>query len=113
MTPFPSGHDRPGHVDAELLQTRGRDPAAVVVAALADEAGASAERGDPRGHVRRLPARGQHGARGRVRAGRERLLQPHDHVQQQVTEGADEGAHGATILPWKRKAVAGSGCVRS
>ena len=58
-------------------------------ARLADEPRLAAELRDPRGHVRRLPARAEFRDGVRVRALGERLREPHDHVEEQVTKAHD------------------------
>ena len=100
MTPFPAGSTGPDELDAELAQPRRRERAGVVGAALADEARAAAEGRDPGRDVRRLAARAEHDPRGRVGAGRERLLEPDDHVEHEVAEAEDRhrlrSSHGTT-----------------
>ena len=69
-----------------------------VVRALRDEAALLAELGRPGGDVGRLAARTGAGARRRVGAEVERRVEPHDDVEQEVTEGANQ--HRPTIVPW-------------
>ena len=87
----------PADLGAVALQRAPRSPSRLVVGELADETGLAAQLGDPRRHVRRLPAGAEprHGVR--VRAVGEGLREPDDHVQQEVSESDD---HARTILPW-------------
>ncbi len=98
--------DRADELDTELAQSCGGERPGVVSAALADEAGASAELGDPGGDVGGLPAGAEHDARPRVGPRREWLLEPDDHVQHEVPEAADRhrirSSHGKAMLASRR-----------
>ena len=91
------GDDRPAQLDAAPLELACRDSAGLVVGALADEAGRAAQLRDPRGDVRGLSAGAELRHRIRVGALRERLLQPDDDVEQQVSEGHDHALYDPTM----------------
>ena len=73
-------------------ETASRELTGVVRAPLADEPRAGAELGRPGRDVRRLAAGREVRLRRCVRARRHRPTEPHDDVERQVAEGADE--HG-------------------
>jgi hypothetical protein len=58
---------------------------------------------DPRRDVRRLTARTQPRDGVRVGVDRERLLETHDHIQEEISQGHD---HGSTILAWTDRCAA-------
>ena len=57
-----------------------------VVGAFADEPRVRTERRRPSRDVRRLPARAGVRDRERIGAGGERLVQPNDHVEEEIAE---------------------------
>ena len=116
MTPFPAGSTGPTSSTPSSSRRDAASDARVVGAALADEPRAAPERRDPGRDVGRLAARPEHDPRGRVGAGRERLLEPDDHVEHEVSEAADRhrlrSSHGTCAAcrrgadPWGRTLVA-------
>ncbi len=101
----PARLDRPEQPDAEVAQPGGRDRSCVIGASLADEVRAAAEGGDPRRHVRRLATGAQHDPRRRVGTRRERLLEPDDHIEDEVAEAEDR--HRLRSFHGTRSAAAG------
>ena len=89
----------PDELDPAALEQRPRERAGRVVGPLRHAAGALAELGDPGSDVGCLAARGKPRLDRAVGAGRERLRGPHDHVEQQVAEGADH-ERNRTIAAW-------------
>src|SRR5205823_3178560 len=81
-------------------ELRGRELTRRVGAAFADESRLRTELGRPRGDVRGLSAGAGARRRSDVAARDDRLLDAHDHVEQQVAERADPHAAEPTILPW-------------
>ena len=76
---------------------------------LADKARAAAERHDPRGDVRGLPSGSDARAAIGVRIFRDRPVEAHDHVQQQVAERADHGRGPYNRPAWTASEASGSG----
>ena len=88
----PSRPHRPEHLHAAGADLGGDEPAGRVAAPLGDQPRLRAERSRPRGHVRGLAARAGTGDGGGVVPARERSFDPHDQVEHQVAERADDHA---------------------
>ena len=86
------GHDGPDKVDPPSGDLLGSEPRRTVVAALRDQPCLCAEVGRPGCDVRGLSARRHMRGRRRVVVAGGRALKPHDHVEQEVTDSADEHA---------------------
>ncbi len=84
--------DRAGELDAVAAQLARDDVAGGILAALRHEPGLGAEGGRPRGDVRGLAAGARVRACRAIVVGDERLLEPDDHVQEQVAERRDPHA---------------------
>src|SRR5207248_8978401 len=94
-------------LNAEPCDLRSGERRRRIVAALADEAGFGSERCCPGGDVRGLAAGAGPRQSRSVRTRPQRFVEADDHVEQQVTDGAeDEPGHRRTIVPWKVRDVA-------
>jgi len=90
--PARSGNRRPEELDSARSQLTLREQGTLVVPPLRHDAGVRAELGCPRGDVRSLPpGAGTRRGAGIVTAG-ERLLEPDDNVEEDVSQGADQHA---------------------
>ena len=94
--------ERPGELDATPVEERPDQRTGLVVRLLADEAGRLAELRDPRRDVGRLAARGDARLRRRVGPGRKHARRSHDHVQEQISESANQGAACGAVLRMTR-----------
>ena len=81
--------DRTNDVDTERLELGSGELAGMVSSSLPDEASAPTKDGDPRRNVRGLSPGANGDARRRVGTPCEWLVEPHDHVEREVTQATD------------------------
>ena len=82
--------ERAAHADAPVRELAPHDRARVVLGLHRNDPGARAERRHPGCNVRGLPARRQRRLGHGVVAGGQASVEPDDHVEEQISEGADE-----------------------
>ena len=85
------------HLDAQSVEPATQDLPCVVVGPHRHDACLRSERRRPRRDVRGLPARRERRLRDRVVTGGELRVEPDDHVEEQISERADEHR---TIVSW-------------